>query len=73
LTLHFIIGLSKGEVTLAVLWQTHMDQQTKTTLWIASAVLISYFVWFYLDCAMHDACRIVCRRGCHTEWTPDPK
>jgi hypothetical protein len=54
-----------------------MDRQTKVTLWIAFTVLVSYFVWFYLDCAMDDACHIVCvsdgRRGCHTQWTPDPK
>jgi hypothetical protein len=54
-----------------------MDRQTKATLWIAAVVLLSYFAWFYLDCAMDDACRIVCvsggRRGCHTEWQTPPK
>ena len=54
-----------------------MDRQTKITLWTAATVLISYFVWFYADCAMDDACRIVCtnggRGGCHTQWTADPK
>jgi hypothetical protein len=50
-----------------------MDRTTKATLWVAFTILISYVVWFYLDCAMDDACRIVCRRGCHTEWTPASK
>ena len=54
-----------------------MDRSTKMTLWVAAIVLGSYFVWFYLDCAMDDACRIVCvnggRGGCHTQWTADPK
>jgi hypothetical protein len=53
-----------------------MDRSTKATLWIAFAVLPSYVVWFFADCAMDDACRIVCvnngRGGCHTERTPDP-
>jgi hypothetical protein len=53
-----------------------MDRSTKITLWIAAAVLLSYFVWFFADCAMDDACRVVCvsegRRGCHTEWTRAP-
>jgi len=48
-----------------------MDRTTKATLWIAVVVLLSYFIWFYADCALDDACRIVCvsdgRRGCHTE------
>jgi hypothetical protein len=52
-----------------------MDRSTKATLWIAFAVLLSYFVWFFADCAMDDACRIVCagngRGTCHTERTPD--
>jgi hypothetical protein len=53
-----------------------MDRSTKATLWIAFVVLLSYFVWFFADCAMDDACRFVCvnrgRGGCHTERTPDP-
>jgi hypothetical protein len=54
-----------------------MDRTTKATLWVAFTIIISYVVWFYLDCAMDDACHIVCvnggRRGCHTEWAHDPK
>jgi hypothetical protein len=54
-----------------------MDRSTKVTLWVAFTVLVSYFVWFYLDCAMDDTCHIVCvnggRRGCHTERVLDPK
>jgi hypothetical protein len=54
-----------------------MDRSTKTTLWIAFIVIVSYFVWFYLDCAMDDACQFVCvsggRRGCYTQWTTDSK
>jgi hypothetical protein len=53
-----------------------MDRSTKTTLWIAATVLLSYFIWFFADCAMDDACRIVCagngRSRCHTERTPGP-
>jgi hypothetical protein len=53
-----------------------MDRSTKIALWIAAAVLLSYFVWFFADCAMDDACRFVCtnrgRGGCHTERTADP-
>jgi len=53
-----------------------MDRSTKIALWLAAAVLLSYFVWFFADCAMDDACRIVCvnsgRGGCHTERTADP-
>jgi hypothetical protein len=37
-----------------------MDRLTKATLWVASIILISYVVWFYADCALDDACRIVC-------------
>jgi hypothetical protein len=52
-----------------------MDRQTKATLWVAFIVIVSYFVWFYLDCAMDEACHFVCegngRRGCHTHWTSD--
>jgi hypothetical protein len=36
-----------------------MDRSTKTTLWIVSAILFSYFVWFYVDCRMDDTCHIV--------------
>jgi hypothetical protein len=54
-----------------------MDRSTKATLWVAFTILVSYFVWFYLDCAMDGACHIVCvnggRGGCHTEGIPDPK
>jgi hypothetical protein len=52
-----------------------MDQSTKITLWIAAAVLLSYFVWFFADCAMDDACRIVCTGNghvCRTERTLGP-
>jgi hypothetical protein len=53
-----------------------MDRSTRVTLWIAAVVLLSYFVWFFADCAMDDACRFVCvnngRGGCYTEWKPDP-
>ena len=56
------------------LFGKHMDRSTKATLWIAFAVLLSYVVWFFADCAIDDACRIVCvnngRGGCHTERTP---
>jgi hypothetical protein len=52
-----------------------MDRSTNSTLWIAFAVLLSYFFWFFADCAMDDACRIVCvnngRGVCHMERTPD--
>ncbi|MGY8665268.1 hypothetical protein Q3C01_23285 [Bradyrhizobium sp. UFLA05-109] len=52
-----------------------MDRQTKATLWVAFIVIASYFAWFYLDCAMDEACHFVCeansRRGCHTQWTSD--
>lgn len=51
-----------------------MDRSTKLTLWIALAVLLPYFVGFFADYAMDDACRIVYvnngRSGCHTEQTP---
>jgi hypothetical protein len=51
-----------------------MDRQTKLTLWIAAVVLISYFAWFALDCAMDETCHLVCRNsgrgGCYT--TRDP-
>ncbi len=54
-----------------------MDRQTKVTLWIAFTVLLSYFVWFFADCAMDETCHLVCtnsgRGGCHTERTPVPK
>jgi hypothetical protein len=54
-----------------------MDRLTKATLWVASIILISYVVWFYADCALDDACRIVCvkssRGGCHTERSPAQK
>ncbi len=54
-----------------------MDRTTKATLWVAFILLVSYFVWFYVDCAMDDACHIVCvaggRAGCHTERTHGPK
>lgn len=54
-----------------------MDRSTKATLWIAFIVIASYVAWFYLDCALDDACQIVCagsgRRGCYTQWTPDSK
>ena len=49
-----------------------MDRSTRMTLWIAAAVLLSYFVWFFADCAMDGTCRVVCTgRGdvCHTERT----
>jgi hypothetical protein len=50
-----------------------MDRSTKITLWIAAAALLSYFISFFADCAMDDACRIVCTGNghvCHTERTP---
>jgi hypothetical protein len=56
-----------------------MDQRTKVTLWIAFLVLASYFVWFFLSCAMDDTCHLVCRfngssrGGCYTQRTPDLK
>ena len=54
-----------------------MDRLTKATLWAASIILISYVVWFFADCALDDACRIVCvksaRGGCHTERSPAQK
>jgi hypothetical protein len=54
-----------------------MDRSTKATLWIAFTVLLSYFLWFYLDCAYDDACHIVCitdgRGSCHIQRTPEPK
>lgn len=54
-----------------------MDRTTRLTLFVAFTIIVSYVVWFYLDCAMDDACRIVCvsggRRGCHTEWAHDAK
>ncbi|MBR0972729.1 MULTISPECIES: hypothetical protein [Bradyrhizobium] len=54
-----------------------MDRSTKATLWIAFIVIASYVVWFYLACAMDDACHMVCegggRRGCHPQWTTDSK
>jgi len=54
-----------------------MDRSTKTTLWIAFLVLFSYFVWFFVDCAIDDSCHIVCRTaargGCYTQRTPDLK
>lgn len=54
-----------------------MDRLTKATLWVSAIVLISYVVWFYADCALDDACHIVCARssrgGCHAEWTPAQK
>ncbi len=50
---------------------------TKATLWVAAIILISYVVWFFADCAVDDACRIVCvksaRGGCHTERGPAQK
>lgn len=54
-----------------------MDRLTKATLWVAAIILISYVVWFYADCALDDACRIICakngRGGCHTERSPAQK
>ena len=55
-----------------------MDRSTKATLWVAFLVLFSYFVWFFLDCVMDDACHFVCRfnvsrHGCFTQRTPDLK
>jgi hypothetical protein len=56
-----------------------MDRSTKATLWIAFLVLFSYFVWFFVDCAIDDSCHLVCRRaagfrgGCYTQRTPDLK
>ncbi|WP_291572230.1 hypothetical protein [Bradyrhizobium sp.] len=56
-----------------------MDQRTKATLWIAFLVLASYFVWFFLSCAMDANCHLVCRfygsyrGGCYTQRTPDLK
>jgi hypothetical protein len=54
-----------------------MDRSTKMTLWVAAIVLGSYFVWFYVGCAIDDACHIVCvnggRGGCRAQWTADPK
>jgi hypothetical protein len=53
-----------------------MDRSTKATLWIASITLLSYFVWFFLDCALDDTCHLVCRAGgrggCYTQRTPNP-
>jgi hypothetical protein len=64
-------AVSKVEIASPCLFGARMDRSTKATLWIAFTILISYFVWFYVDCAMDDSCRIVCvsggRRGCHTE------
>ena len=56
------------------LFGVSMDRMTKATLWIAFLVLASYFVWFFLDCAMDDTCHLVCtygsfRSGCHTQRT----
>jgi hypothetical protein len=54
-----------------------MDRLTKATLWVAFLVLGSYFVWFFVDCAMDDTCHIVCRfggrGGCYTQRQPDSK
>jgi hypothetical protein len=51
-----------------------MDRQTRLTLWIAFVVLLSYFAWFFLDCAMDETCHLVCRPGgrgiCYTSRTP---
>lgn len=52
-----------------------MDRMTKATLWIAFIVLGSYFVWFFLECALDDTCHLVCRygsfrSGCHIQRTP---
>jgi hypothetical protein len=37
-----------------------MDRLTKATLRIAFLVLLSYFGFFYMDCAMDDDCHLVC-------------
>jgi len=63
---------------VAVKSGAQMDRATRVTLWIAFIVLASYFVGFFVDCALDDACRIVCamnvsRGGCHAQWTPDAK
>jgi len=56
-----------------------MDRSTKATLWIAFLVLFSYFVWFFVDCAIDNSCHLVCqvhgsfRGGCYTQRTPDLK
>ena len=54
-----------------------MDRSTKATLWIAFIVIASYFVWFFLDCALDSTCHLVCRAGgrgsCHMERAADPK
>ena len=50
-----------------------LDRQTRLTLWIAALVLVSYFAWFYLDCALDETCHLVCRFGhgnCYTTHTP---
>src|SRR5450755_2405516 len=56
---------------------TPMDRLTKATLWIAFLVLLSYFVFFYMDCAMDDDCHLVCpnppRGICYIKRTPDLK
>lgn len=53
-----------------------MDRSTKATLWIAFIVIASYFVWFFLDCALDSTCHLVCVAGgrgtCHTERSADP-
>ena len=56
-----------------------MDRSTKATLWVAFLALFSFFVWFFVDCAIDDSCHLVCqahgsfRGGCHTQRTPDLK
>jgi hypothetical protein len=66
-----------GDVTSQRFVGAQMDRSTKATLWIAFIVLSGYFVWFFLDCAMDDACHLVCRfggrGGCYTQRTPELK
>jgi hypothetical protein len=57
-----------------------MDRSTKATLWVAFLALFSFFVWFFVDCAIDDSCHLVCdspgffvRGGCHAQRTPDLK
>jgi hypothetical protein len=59
-------GLSKVEITrdFAVILRCALGWIDQVQPFgVALTILVSYCVWFFLDCAMDDACHIVCVNG----------